>query len=128
MFKHKSLSLEDFKSIKMIIDEMKELGNLKGIILSYRDGRLIAENIGEDSNYKEFAAMCASVLESAEGLGATIGVNKLNKIVAELDDKTIIIIECEHNLFLSFMIDLNSKLESVLNNFSKYCSKLMNYL
>ncbi len=35
--------------------------------------------------------MCASVLESAVGIGDTIGDQKINKIIVELDEKTILI-------------------------------------
>ncbi len=116
----------NFEAINLILDEMKELGTFKGILFSKRDGGLIAENIGKDIDYNEFAAMCASVFESAEGLGKTFGVNKIGKIIAELGDQTIIIVECSNKTFLTFIIGKESNVDLVFDNWAKYNQKIIN--
>ena len=113
-----------FKQIKSILNEIKELGKFKGILLSTRAGGLIAENIGKSIDYNEFAAMCASVLESAEDLGKTFGVNKIGKIVVELEDQALLIVECDHKRFLTFIIENESEVDLVLDDLAKYNQKI----
>ena len=89
----------------MIIDEIKKIGELKGIVLANRKGDVIVENfeLGFEANI--YAAMCASVLESAESLGKNIQSQKTGKIVAELmGGQSIVIIECMENFFFSLVL------------------------
>lgn len=116
---------QNFKEIILILDEMKDLGKFKGVLLAYRNGGLIAENISKGFDYNEFAAMCASVLESAGSIGQTIGDRKIRKIVGELDDQTIIINECDKKFFLVFLLGKKSKVEYILNKLSEYKQKLL---
>jgi len=113
------------EEIKLILNEMKELGKFKGVLLSTRDGGLIAENIGKSVDYNEFAAMCASVLESAEDLGKTFGINKIGKIIAELEDQAVIIVECDRKSFLAFIIENESEIDLVLDDLAKYNQKIL---
>ena len=117
----------NFEFINKILDEMKDLGNLKGVMLSYQDGRLIAENFGECSKNNEFVAMCASVLESAKGLGHNIGVNQLSslRVVAELERKTILLVKCNKEMFLNFIFDNEFNIDAVLNKLTEYNQKIL---
>ena len=118
---------QKFKKLELVLEEIKTLGKLKGVILADRDGGLITENVGEDKDYNEFSAMCASVLESAEGLGQNIGGN-VSKIITELDKQTIVIIKCENKTFLSFLIEKDSHFELVLKKISDFTQKIENLI
>ena len=118
---------QKFKKLELILEEIKNVGKLKGVILSDRDGGLITENVGEDKDYNEFSAMCASVLESAEGLGQNIG-GKVSKIITELDKLTIVIIKCENKTFLSFLIEKNSQFGLVLKKIPEFTQKIENLI
>jgi len=118
---------QKFKKLELVLEEIKNVGKLKGVILSDRDGGLITENVGEDKDYNEFSAMCASVLESAEGLGQNIGGN-VSKIITELDKQTIVIIKCENKTFLSFLIEKDSHFELVLKKISDFTQKIENLI
>ena len=118
---------QKFKKLELILEEIKNVGKLKGVILADRDGALITENVGEDKDYNEFSAMCASVLESAEGLGQMIG-NKVSKIITDLDEQTIVIIECENKTFLSFLIEKDSQFGLVLNKIADFKRKIENLI
>ena len=113
------------QKISLILDEMRELGKFRGIMLSYRNGGLIAQNIGNNTDFNEFAAMCASVLESAEGLGKSFGAMKLGKIIAELGNYTIIIIECNNDIFLTFILNNDSQIELVFKNLAEFSQKII---
>ena len=126
MSKDSSLQSQNSLQLNQILDEMKELGKFRGIMLSYRNGGLIAQNIGNNSDFNEFAAMCASVLESAEGLGKSFGANKTRKIIAELGTYTIIIVECNNDIFLTFIIENESQIEQVFINLTKFSQKIIN--
>lgn len=118
---------QKFKKLELLLEEIKTIGKLKGVILSDRDGGLITENVGEDKDYNEFSAMCASVLESAEGLGQNIG-GKVSKIITELDKQTIVIIKCENKTFLSFLIEKNSQFGLVLKKIPEFTQKIENLI
>ena len=126
MSKDISLQSQNGAEINLLLNEMKELGKLQGILLSSREGRLISENIGDGLDYSEFAAMCASVLKSAKGLRENLSANEINRIIAELDNSTIIIAECNEKMFLTFFIQSNSEVDSIFKNLAEYNQKLIN--
>ncbi|MFX0010224.1 MAG: hypothetical protein ACFE9R_07915, partial [Candidatus Hermodarchaeota archaeon] len=64
---------EKVKKLNQVLTQIKENGNLLGVLYAYRDGGLIAENFNEKIDFENFTSMCASVLESAIGLGRTMG-------------------------------------------------------
>lgn len=113
------------QKINLILDEMKELGKFRGILLSYRNGGIIAHNVGDKPDFNEFAAMCASVLESAERLGRNFGEKKLGKIIAELENHTIIIFKCNNEIFLTFILDNESQIENIFKNLADYKQKII---
>ena len=111
----------NLKEIRQILDQIKDLGKLDGVMLANRDGVLIVENINIRSDYNEFAAMTASVLESAEDMGNTIGINKIGNILAELENQSIIIIKCDNtNTFLTLIFKKESNIERVLQKLDDY--------
>jgi predicted regulator of Ras-like GTPase activity (Roadblock/LC7/MglB family) len=117
----------NLKEIRQILDQIKDLGKLDGVMLANRDGVLIVENINIRSDYNEFAAMTASVLESAEDMGNTIGINKIGNILAELENQSIIIIKCDDtNTFLTLIFKKESNIERVLQKLDDYCQKIAN--
>ena len=118
---------QKIKKLELVLAEIKNVGNLKGVILSDRDGGLISDNVGEDKDYNEFSAMCASVLESAEGLGQNLG-GKVSKIIVELDEQTIVIIKCENKTFLSFLIEKDSHFGLVLKKISDFTQRIENLI
>jgi predicted regulator of Ras-like GTPase activity (Roadblock/LC7/MglB family) len=69
--------------------------------------------------------MCASVLESATDLGRTMGDRKVNKIIAELEEQTIVIIECDEKTFLVFNINYESNLNIILEKIEVYIRKII---
>lgn len=119
---------EKLEKLNQVLNELKQKGNLKGVIFSYREGGTIAENLNgnySEFNSDEYSSMCASVLESALGLGKTIGGKKFNKIIAELDKDTIILIECDEKTFLSFILNDISKINPILDEIESYIRKII---
>jgi len=107
-----------------IFDEIKEKGNFSGVLFAYRDGELISQNFGDQLSSKKFTSMCASVLEGATDLGKAIGDRKLNKIIAEAEEYTILIIECDNKSFLAFVVNEDSKVEQILSQIQKYIQEI----
>ena len=114
------------KQVNLILNDMKNEGKLKGVVLAKRNGDLIAENIKNNFDGSTFAAMCASMLESAEDLKKTLGVKKIRKVIADLESgQTIIIIECDSKTFISFILEKESKIGQILKNIEEYCMKII---
>jgi len=118
-------SKQKLEIINSILNEMKRLGKLEGLIFANRDGGLITQNVSKNVNIHEISSMCASVLESAENLGQTIRSEKLGKIITELDDKTIIIVKCDENTFLTLIINEQSKIGLILDQLDKLIKKII---
>ena len=116
---------EKVKKLNQIIDLIKSSGNLIGVLFAYRDGGLIAENFKERIDFNNFTSMCASVLESAIGLGRTIGDRKTTKIIAELNTQTIVITECDEKTFLVFNINKESNFNVILEKMEDYIRKII---
>lgn len=116
---------EKVKRLTQLMAQIKNNGNLLGVLFAYRDGGLIAENFNEKINFDTFTSMCASVLESATGLGSTMGDRKANKIIAELETQTIIITECDEKTFLVFDLNYKSNFITILENMEEYIRKII---
>lgn len=121
-----STNISKSDKILYVLNEMKTRGNLKGVVFADRNGDLIAENIENDLDKNIFAAMCASVLESAEDLRKNLSSKKMNKIIAELESGlTILMIKCGDRTFLSFILERKSNIDQVLKNIEMYCTKIL---
>ncbi|KKK44346.1 hypothetical protein LCGC14_0603010 [marine sediment metagenome] len=112
------------KELNTNLDDLKEKGKFEGIIVASRSGEVIYKNIENINDIKKFASMCASVLESALGLGKTMGNQMPKKIIAELEEKTILIIEISEKKFIIFILNSQTKTNLVLNQLDEYLEKL----
>jgi len=118
-------NLPKLDQLNLILDEMRQVGKLEGILLTYRDGVIIVENISKDIEGKKFASMCASVLESAEELGRTIDDRNIKKIVTEIDKKSILIFKCDDKTFLTLIINDESKIGLILDQLETYIQRIL---
>ena len=116
---------EKVKKLTQIMNQIKDKGNLLGVLFAFRDGGLIAENFTEEIDFVNFTSMCASVLESAISLGRTMGDRKAAKIIAELGTQTIVITECDEKTFLVFDLIYESNFIAIQNNMQDYIHKLI---
>ena len=117
-----SRKLED---VRLILDELKENGNLIGVLLSFRDGEMILDNFQEDIDIKTFAAMSASVIGSAEGLGKTVGDRTIKKIITELEERTIIVVGCGERIVVTLVVKDESKVDPILSEIDNYLEKII---
>lgn len=115
----------DITELIQIFDELKNEANFTGILFAKRNGELINENIEKSINSKTFVSMCASVLEGATGLSKTMGSQKVNKIIAELKEETIIIVEINKDSFLTCILNAQSNTSIFLDNIDKYIQKIV---
>ncbi|MFW9998803.1 MAG: hypothetical protein ACFE9Q_04530 [Candidatus Hodarchaeota archaeon] len=113
-----------YKEAFQLANEIKNKGNLEGIIFAYRDGVLIYENVGDEFNSKNFTSMCATVLESAVGIGETIGNQKFKKVIAELEEKTILIFECNITTFFILILNRESNISYIMNKLEEIIEKV----
>ena len=110
------INSQKLEKLKEVLNEMKFKANLGGILFANRNGDIIAYNIKEISEIEKMSSMCASVLESAEEMGKILNDKQINKIIAELDDKAIMLIKCNDKTFLTLIIENFSKIELKTKN------------
>ncbi len=116
------------ESLSQLLTELKEEGNFQGVVLSYRNGEDICSVFNESINTintQELSSMCASVLEGANNLKKLVGEEKLTKIVTELNSYTLIIVQCDKNVFLTIIADSNSRVNLILDSIEKYQKKII---
>lgn len=116
------------ESLSQFLTELKEEGKFQGVLLSYRDGEDICSVFNESIktiNTQELSSMCASVLEGANNLRKLIGEEKLTKIVTELNSYTLIIVQCDKNVFLTIIADYDSRVSLILDSIEKYQKKII---
>jgi len=116
---------QKIEKLNQILGELKNKGRLLGVLFAYRNGGLIAKDFKEPLDFNKFTSMCASVLESATDLGRTMGDRKVNKIIAELEGQTIVIIECDEKMFIVFDIDYESNFNIILEKIEVYIRKII---
>ncbi len=117
-------NFQHLEDLYPILNGLKDKANLDGVILAYRDGRIITDIIGTEFDWTNFVSMCASVLESAMGIGETIGNLKINKIIAELEEKTILIFECDTKKFLTLIINRKSDISYCMEKLEEIIPKI----
>jgi predicted regulator of Ras-like GTPase activity (Roadblock/LC7/MglB family) len=114
------------REVSLILDDLKENGKLTGVIFFNRNGEKIDEKVAENIDSKILGSMCASVLESAIGLGETIGSQRVVKIIAELEKSSLIIVEIKEILsFLVLIVNKHSDVTFFLNQLDNYIQKLI---
>ena len=126
----KNLSdLSNIDRLTQIIQSLKEKANLSGIILSYRDGRPIVKEIEEVHQIDQFIPLIASALRSAEDLGITVNGSNLHKIIAQLENVSIMILKCSgKDVFLTLIINEDSNLKPILENYEELSKKIANHI
>ena len=118
-------NLGKINEANQLLHELNQKANLDGIIFAYRDGGVIIKIIGDEFNSKNFTSMCASVLESAVGIGETMGNRKINKIITELAEKTIFIFECDIKTFLIMIVKKDSNINLIFSKLQEYIQSLI---
>ncbi|MBN1801271.1 MAG: roadblock/LC7 domain-containing protein [Candidatus Lokiarchaeota archaeon] len=113
------------KNLEESLEEIKQRGNLSGVLLVSREGNILSNNFEEEIDTTIFSAMCASVLESAETLRNILAEVKPPKIITELDDRSIMLIRCSSTLFLVLFIDDNSNIDPILDTIDDYIHKII---
>ena len=116
------------KNVELIVDEIKDQGNLHAALLAFKDGGIISEVGGNGRDSNHFSAMCASVLKSAEGLGQTFGEGTVGKIITELEDQSIIIVKCNEKTYLVLFFKHDTKVDFITKNIDGYIQKIINAL
>jgi len=115
----------DNSKLSLMLDELKVKGKFEGIILANRNGEIVNDNIEKNTDSRKLASMCASVFESAVGLGETMGSQKIIKIIAELEKTSIIMVEIkEKKVFLIFIINDQSNSSFIFNQLEDFIHKL----
>ena len=120
-----SIDLVKKGKLQQIIDEIKKAGLLIGVLLSDREGNLILDNLCMEFDKSNCSSMCASVLESALSIGRSSGDQKVVKIVAEIEETSIIIIECDEKRFLTLFANYESKINALLEEIKNYIKKIV---
>ena len=120
-----SIDLVKKGKLQQIIDEIKKAGLLIGVLLSDREGNLILDNLSMEFDKSNCSSMCASVLESALSIGRSSGDQKVVKIIAEIEETSIIIIECDEKRFLTLFADYESKINTLLEEIKNYIKKIV---
>lgn len=118
-------NLEKSKEAKDLLTEFNQKGNLECIIYAYRDGGIITEITEDGFKNKNFTSMCASVLESALGIGETMGNRRILKIITELEEKTILIYECDDKTFLILIVKKTSNINLIFNQLEEVIQNLI---
>ncbi|MFX1366365.1 MAG: roadblock/LC7 domain-containing protein [Promethearchaeota archaeon] len=118
-------NLEKSNKAQHLLTEFNQKGNLESIIFAYRDGSIITEITEDGFNTKNFTSMCASVLESASGIGETMGNIRISKIITELENKTILIFICDNKTFLILIVKKESNTNLIVNQLEEVIQNLV---
>lgn len=102
-----------------LLNTLKEVGNFAGVIFAKRNGELIHQNVQEKFDISGFASMCASVLESAIGLGMNLGSQKIIKIIADFNEVSILFAEVSKDSFVIFILNEESNASYVLDKWDQ---------
>lgn len=111
--------------LSILLDELKVKGKFEGVVFAKRNGEVIESNVENNSEYKKLTSMCASVLESAVGLGETMGNQRIIKIIAELEKTSILMVEIkEKKVFFIFIINDDSDSNFIFEHLEEHVKKI----
>ncbi|MHA2280992.1 MAG: roadblock/LC7 domain-containing protein [Promethearchaeota archaeon] len=115
----------NINELSLMLNDLKEKWKFKGIIFANRNGEIIYENVGKNIDWKKFTSMCASVFESAVGLGETMGNQKIGKIITELEKISILMVEIkEKKVFLIFIINNQTDSSFIFDYMEEFIRKI----
>ncbi|MHA2038990.1 MAG: roadblock/LC7 domain-containing protein [Candidatus Hodarchaeales archaeon] len=116
---------EVLSEIILLLDELKIKSKFIGVIFADRNGEIIYENIEDRADIKMLTSMCASVFESAVGLGETMGNQTIIKIIAELEKTSILMVEVkDKNVFLIFIINNHTDSSFIFDNMEDFIQRI----
>jgi predicted regulator of Ras-like GTPase activity (Roadblock/LC7/MglB family) len=97
---------------------------LVGVILASRDGKLIGESLDTKISTEQFVAMYASVMNSAENLAKSMDNRKLDTLITELENNSILIRICAYKSYLILIMDKKSRISDILPKIESYMEKI----
>lgn len=116
------------EQLRQFLNDLKKAGKFRAVLLARRNGDLISSVFDEHLSVVdglELSSMCASVLEGANNLRKVTGQDAIDKIIAELDSYLLIVIQCDDNVFLTFIADFSSHVAKILESIDEYQKKIM---
>ncbi len=127
----------DLEDLNQILHAIRSEGHLAGVLLSYCDGTLINGDLSKkaqkEMSLMNFVPMIASVLKSGEKLSQIVGERELIKIIAQLNNHSIIIFKyADSNLFLTLLVDhfspVGSIIDTIETNIDDYLLKISKFI
>lgn len=112
-----------------ILDRMRIMGNLRGIIISSKNGDLIIEKLSKKfeeimKDLDNFTAMCATIYEGAVGIAHNSNNEGINQIFAELMDHNLIIRECNEDMIFIMIFSKSMNISALLAKFHNFAQKV----
>lgn len=93
------------EKIAGIIEDIIKVGGVRLCALVSRDGIMLGKHAAGDFNEAWFAAMCATLLASAESAAVIIKVQSPEMVTIQSDDGILIIMGAGDKILLTALID-----------------------
>lgn len=117
------------KDIIEILEHMRVLSDLRGIMLATKNGELVEKSLAPHYNtimedWDNFTAMCATVFESATAVAHNANKENLHQITVELSDHNLILQECNNKMILISILGKSKSLSQFMAHFQKFLSEI----
>jgi predicted regulator of Ras-like GTPase activity (Roadblock/LC7/MglB family) len=116
---------EPNKEIFTILEHMRVLSGLRGIVLATKNGELVEKSFTPHCNkimedLDNFTAMCATVFESATSVAHNANKEILHQIMVELSDHNLILQECNKKMILISILAKSKSVSIFMAHFKKF--------
>lgn len=101
------------EKIAGIIEDITKVSGVRLCALVSRDGIMLGKHAAGDFNEAWFAAMCATLLASAESAAVIIKVQSPEMVTIQTSDGILIIMGAGDKILLTALIDPSTDMESV---------------
>lgn len=104
------------EKISVIIDDVKTIDGVKLCALVSRDGIMLGKHAASDFNEAWFAAMCATLLASAESVAVIVKVQSPDMVTIHSPDGVLMIMGAGEKILIAALIDPSKDLGAVTNS------------
>lgn len=103
------------EKIDGMVNRIARIGGIRTCALISRDGVLLGKKTISDFNEAWFAAMCATILASAESVAVIMKAEAPSHVTIQTSDGNIILIRSGEKLFIAVHVDSSAENEETYN-------------
>lgn len=112
-------------SIRDVLADLKSRTDALAVVLVARNGQTLWANVPEGLHVETFGVMCATIFGAASTVQTELGRAAPDRVVAEGNDATTLIVGCGPHALLAAMVERRADLSPTVVEITKIAGRLI---